>query len=42
LGPVPVKGLPAPVEVFELVGAGPARTRLQALAARELTPFVGR
>jgi AAA ATPase-like protein len=42
LGPVPVKGLSAPVEVGELVGAGPARTRLQALAARGLTPFVGR
>jgi class 3 adenylate cyclase/tetratricopeptide (TPR) repeat protein len=42
LGLVPIKGLPAPVEVFELVGAGPARTRLQALAARGLTPFVGR
>jgi len=42
LGPVPVKGLSAPVEVFELAGAGPARTRLQALAARGLTPFVGR
>jgi hypothetical protein len=42
LGPVPVKGLPAPVEVCELVGAGPARTRLQAYAARGLTPFVGR
>ena len=42
LGPVPVKGLPAPVEVCELVGAGPARTRLQAFAARGLTPFVGR
>ncbi len=42
LGPVPVKGLPAPVEVGELVGAGPARTRLQAFAARGLTPFVGR
>jgi class 3 adenylate cyclase/tetratricopeptide (TPR) repeat protein len=42
LGPVPVKGLPAPVEVFELLGAGPARTRLQAFAARGLTPFVGR
>jgi class 3 adenylate cyclase/tetratricopeptide (TPR) repeat protein len=42
LGPVPVKGLPNPVEVFELVGVGPARTRLQALAARGLTPFVGR
>ena len=42
LGPVPVKGLPAPVEVCELTGAGPARTRLQAFAARGLTPFVGR
>jgi class 3 adenylate cyclase/tetratricopeptide (TPR) repeat protein len=42
LGPVPVKGLPDPVGVYELVGAGPARTRLQALAARGLTPFVGR
>jgi class 3 adenylate cyclase/tetratricopeptide (TPR) repeat protein len=41
LGPVPVKGLPEPVEVCELVGAGPARTRLQAFAARGLTPFVG-
>src|SRR5881409_3734472 len=27
LGPVPVKGLGEPVEVFELVGAGAARTR---------------
>ena len=34
LGPVPVKGLPEPVEVYELIGAGPARTRLQAAAAR--------
>src|SRR5262249_8706116 len=42
LGPVPVKGLPELVEVCELVGAGPARTRLQAFAARGLTPFVGR
>jgi len=42
LGQVPVKGLPAPVEVCELMGAGPARTRLQAFAARGLTPFVGR
>jgi tetratricopeptide (TPR) repeat protein len=42
LGPVPVKGLPAPVEVCELFDAGPARTRLQAFAARGLTPFVGR
>jgi class 3 adenylate cyclase/tetratricopeptide (TPR) repeat protein len=42
LGPVPVKGLSDPVEVVELVGAGPALTRLQAFAARGLTPFVGR
>jgi class 3 adenylate cyclase/tetratricopeptide (TPR) repeat protein len=42
LGPVPVKGLSDPVEVYELTGAGTARSRLQATAARGLTPFVGR
>ena len=42
LGPVPVKGLADAVEVYELTGAGPARTRLQAAAARGLTRFVGR
>jgi class 3 adenylate cyclase len=42
LGPVPVKGLIEPVEVFELVGASRLRRRLQAAAARGLTPFVGR
>ncbi|MBI3326420.1 MAG: AAA family ATPase, partial [Nitrospinae bacterium] len=42
LGPVPVKGLADPVEVFELIGAGPIRTRLQASATRGLTRFVGR
>jgi class 3 adenylate cyclase/tetratricopeptide (TPR) repeat protein len=42
LGPVPVKGLPAPVDIYELVRAGPARSRLQAGAARGLTRFVGR
>jgi class 3 adenylate cyclase/tetratricopeptide (TPR) repeat protein len=42
LGPVPVKGLPAPVDIYELVRAGPARSRLQASAARGLTRFVGR
>ena len=41
LGPVPVKGLAAPVEVFDLVGAGALRHRLQAAAVRGLTPFVG-
>ena len=34
LGPVPIKGLGEPVEVFELVGAGAARTRLEAAARR--------
>src|SRR5262249_37509310 len=42
LGPVPIKGLTEPVEVFELVGAGTARTRLEAAARRGLTRFVGR
>jgi tetratricopeptide (TPR) repeat protein len=42
LGPVSVKGLAAPVDVFELVGASGIRRRLQATAARGLTRFVGR
>jgi class 3 adenylate cyclase len=42
LGPVPVKGLDEPIEVFELVGATAVRRRLQASAARGLTRFVGR
>src|SRR5690349_10240939 len=41
-GPVSVKGLSQPVVVFELLGAGPPRRRLQAAAARGLTRFVGR
>src|SRR5262249_55355486 len=42
LGPVNVKGLSEPVEVFEVAGGGPVRTRLQAAARRGLTRFVGR
>jgi tetratricopeptide (TPR) repeat protein len=42
LGPVPVKGLAAPVEVYEAIGAGSVQTRLQAAAGRGLTRFVGR
>ena len=42
LGPVPVKGVAEPVEIFELIGAGSARTRLQAARARGFTRFVGR
>jgi predicted ATPase len=42
LGPAPIRGLRQPLEVFELVGAGSPRTRLQAFAARTLTRFAGR
>ncbi len=42
IGPVPVKGLSQPVEVYELSGAGAARTRLHAAVMRGLTRFVGR
>jgi class 3 adenylate cyclase/tetratricopeptide (TPR) repeat protein len=42
LGPVSVKGLAEAVEVYEVTGAGPARTRLEASAERGLTRFVGR
>jgi class 3 adenylate cyclase/tetratricopeptide (TPR) repeat protein len=42
LGPVPVKGLAEPLEVFEVTGVGDARTRLHAAARRGLTRFVGR
>jgi predicted ATPase len=42
LGPIPVKGLPEPVEVYEAMGGGSVRTRLQAAAMRGFTRFVGR
>jgi class 3 adenylate cyclase/tetratricopeptide (TPR) repeat protein len=42
LGPVPIKGMTAPVEVSEVTGAGHVRTRLQTAAARGLTHFIGR
>ena len=42
LGPVAVKGMNDPVDVYEVTGAGVARTRLQAAAARGLSRFVGR
>ena len=42
LGLMPVKGLADPVEVYELTGVGPARTRFQASLTRGLTRFVGR
>jgi tetratricopeptide (TPR) repeat protein len=42
LGPVPVKGLSEPIEIYELVGTGMVRTRLQAAAQRGFSRFVGR
>jgi class 3 adenylate cyclase/tetratricopeptide (TPR) repeat protein len=41
-GPVAVKGLPDPVEIYALTGASGQRTRFHAAAARGLTRFVGR
>ncbi len=42
LGPVQIKGLPDPVDVYELSGAAAARTRFQVAAIRGLSRFVGR
>jgi class 3 adenylate cyclase/tetratricopeptide (TPR) repeat protein len=43
LGPIPIKGLGEPIEVYAVIGAGSVRSRLQhAAAAGELTRFVGR
>ena len=42
LGPLPVKGLAESIAVYEVIGAGAARTRLQAAARRGLTNFVDR
>jgi predicted ATPase/class 3 adenylate cyclase len=42
LGKTQVKGVEAPLNVYEVIGAGPLRTRLQVSARRGLTRFVGR
>jgi len=42
LGLVPVKGLSAPVEVYELTGAVGVHDRFRVSARRGLSPFVGR
>jgi class 3 adenylate cyclase len=42
LGPTRLRGVPAPIEVHEVTGLGPLRTRLQRAAGRGLTKFVGR
>jgi class 3 adenylate cyclase/tetratricopeptide (TPR) repeat protein len=41
-GPTRVKGLTEPINVYEVMGLGPLRTRLQRAAVRGLTKFVGR
>src|SRR5229473_7292806 len=42
LGPTRVKGVSEPVNVYELTGLGPLRTRLQMSTRRGLSRFVGR
>jgi class 3 adenylate cyclase/tetratricopeptide (TPR) repeat protein len=42
LGPMPVRGLTDLISVYEVTGAGAARTRFQTAAQRGLTRFVGR
>src|SRR3989441_9188566 len=42
LGKTQVKGVEEPLSVYEVLGAGPLRTRLQVAARRGLTRFVGR
>ena len=42
LGPIAIRGLPSPIEVYELIGKTPGRARLHASAARGLSRFVGR
>ncbi|HEV2170523.1 MAG TPA: adenylate/guanylate cyclase domain-containing protein, partial [Candidatus Binatus sp.] len=42
LGPARIKGVSDPINVFEVLGIGPLRTRLQMSASRGLSKFVGR
>src|SRR4030095_2253326 len=42
LGEAQIKGVEEPLKVYEVLGAGPLRTRLQVSATRGLTRFVGR
>jgi len=42
LGPTRVKGVHEPVNIFEVTGLGPLRTKLQRAALRGFTRFVGR
>jgi len=42
IGPTRVKGVTEPVQVYEVTGLGPLRTRLQRSAAHGYTKFIGR
>jgi class 3 adenylate cyclase/predicted ATPase len=42
LGPTRIKGISEAVNVYEVIGLGPLRTRLQRAVGRGLTKFVGR
>jgi class 3 adenylate cyclase/predicted ATPase len=42
LGTPPLKGIAAPLEVYEVLGESTARTRLEAIGGPGLTPMVGR
>src|ERR1700719_86468 len=42
LGPVRIKGVSDPINVYEVIAIGPLRTRLQMSASRGLSKFVGR
>src|SRR5262245_664456 len=42
LGAAQIKGVSEPVPIYEVVGVGPLRTRLQVVARRGLAQFVGR
>jgi class 3 adenylate cyclase len=42
LGAAEIKGAEEPLHIYEVLGAGPLRTRLQVSARRGLTRFVGR
>lgn len=42
IGAAEIKGVDGPLEVYEVLGTGPLRTRLEVSASRGLTRFVGR
>ncbi len=42
LGPAQVKGFAEPIDIYEVMGVGPLRTRMQVMARRGLARFVGR